>query len=241
MTGRPELTASRTLITVLAAALAVLVVGVGVVALVRSSGSGSETPAVEVSPSAAGSGFSPDVLDRPAALRSRGRRGAGGDGAGVRFRGDQRRPAVPEQRCADHRLPGRLGRHGQRRVGRSVLGGVLGRQVATGPRRVDPPGDLPGRGDRQGCAGVDGAEAPDQLCTVRAAGPGGADAHTVARADVGGHALGRAPRHAHPDQFADPGPGRGRRGAGDEFAADQCRHVDVPADQRRHDVALVDR
>ena len=83
MTGRPELTASRTLITVLAAALAVLVVGVGVVALVRSSGSGSETPAVEVSPSAAGSGFSPDVLDRPAALRTRGRRGAGGDRAGV--------------------------------------------------------------------------------------------------------------------------------------------------------------
>lgn len=54
MTGRPEPTVSRTLITVLAAALAALVVGAGVVVVVRGSGSGSEPPAVEVSPSAAG-------------------------------------------------------------------------------------------------------------------------------------------------------------------------------------------
>ena len=61
------------------------------------------------------------------------------------------------------------------------------------------------------------------------------------RADVGGYDPGSAPCVAHPDQFADPGPDRGRRGAGDEFATDQCRHADVPADQCRHDDAFADR
>lgn len=52
MTGRPELTASRTMITVLTAALAVLVVGAGVVVLARGGGSGSEPPAIDAASSA---------------------------------------------------------------------------------------------------------------------------------------------------------------------------------------------